>query len=205
MSDKPIPNDSELIPRLLAGEEAAYRQAVNAYHGIMVQVARAIIGDSVAEEVVQESWLAILKGLPRFERRSSLKTWMLRIVGNTAKSRLRHDSRSSTFSELSSTDDNSVDPSYFDKQGHWDSPLPGWQHETPESLLASAQMVACLNKGIAQLPALQKAVLTLRDIQCLDMDIICKILDITESNARVLLHRARSQIRNALDQLERNR
>lgn len=197
--------DDELIPRLLAKEEAAYILVVETYHKSMIQLARNIVGDAIADEVAQEAWLAVLKALPRFERRSSLKTWILRIVANCAKSRLRHESRTINYSDLSNGPDSMISATHFDDQGMWqDHPPAIWPLDTPEAILSSNELKACIDTALMELPPLQKAALTLRDMQNLDMESICKVLDVSESNGRVLLHRARSQVREAIDEYQRN-
>jgi len=199
----PLPNDDELIPRLLKHEEEAFTIVVKAYQGILTHVAMAIIGSSLAEEVVQEAWISALKALPKFERRSSLKTWLITIVSNNAKTRLRHESRTRTFSEISSNGDDMVDPSFFDKKGSWAQPPRSWDINSPEEILSSQQLKDCLDAAIKALSALPRSVLTLRDMQGQNMDIICKVLDISESNARVLLHRARSDVRESIARCQR--
>lgn len=198
---RPLPSDDELIPRLLAGDEAAYAQLVHAYHGLMIHLARAIVGDAFADEVAQEAWLAVLRALPRFERRSSLKTWILRIASNTAKSRLRHESRSISLDALSD-ERPVVDPVRFRGDGHWATPPSAWHADTPDELLASGELRVIIDRAIQALPPLQRAALTLRDMQQLDMPSICKILEVSESNGRVLLHRARSRIQSAIDEYQ---
>lgn len=202
MATTPLPSDDELIPKLLAYDAAAYNQVVTAHHGLMIHLARAIVGESIADEVVQEAWLAVLKALPRFERRSSLKTWILRIVSNTAKSRLRHESRSVSLDDTQS-DQPIVDPARFKPPGHWTSPPVMWHADTPDALLASSELRQCINLALKSLPPMQRAALTLRDMQGLDMEVICKILDVSESNSRVLLHRARNHIQQAIEEHEK--
>jgi RNA polymerase sigma-70 factor (ECF subfamily) len=197
-----LPNDEVLIPRLLAQDETAYTQVVAAYHGLMIHLARAIVGDAIADEVAQEAWLAVLKALPRFERRSSLKTWILRIVSNTAKSRLRHESRTINL-EDADNDSPIVDPARFRPNAHWASPPALWHGETPEALLSSTELQACIHAALSSLPPMQRAAITLRDMQGLDMETICKVLEISESNGRVLLHRARSRIQLAIEEHEK--
>lgn len=203
MAPPTLPDDEELIPRLLAQDETAYTQVVAAYHGLMVHLARAIVGDAIADDVAQEAWLAVLKALPRFERRSSLKTWILRIVSNTAKSRLRHESRTINL-EDADNDSPIVDPARFKPNAHWASPPALWHADTPEALLSSTQLRACIHTALASLPPMQRAAITLRDMQGLDMETICKVLEISESNGRVLLHRARSRIQLAIDEHEKS-
>jgi RNA polymerase sigma-70 factor (ECF subfamily) len=197
-----LPSEDVLIPKLLAGDEQAFSQVVQAYHGIMVQLARSIVGEAIADEVAQEAWLAVIRSLHKFERRSSLKTWILRIVSNSAKSRLRHESRSVN---LDFTDDSAafmIDPSHFRSDGHWLIPPNIWHADTPEAILAGTELRRCIDDALKSLPPLQRAVVALRDMQGLDMESICKILEVSESNGRVLLHRARSAVREAIDQFQ---
>lgn len=198
-----LPDDDTLIPLLLANDEQAFIQLVNAYHGIMKHVARAIIGDSIAEEVVQEAWMAAIKALPKFERRSSLKTWILRIVSNSAKSRLRHEARSISSEDPLRDALAQSGPEQFNSNGSWYSNPIAWHADTPDALLSSDELRKCINNALNELPPVQQAVITLRDTQGMDMETICNILDISESNSRVLLHRARAFIRNAIDKQQR--
>lgn len=201
MSQAKPSKDDELIPKLLAGDESAYHELVKAYHGLMVHLAKAIVGEAIADEVAQESWVSVMKALPKFERRSSLKTWILRIVTNTAKSRLRHESRSISL-DSSFEDQPIVDPARFREHGHWDKPPPVWNMDTPDAIIASSELRDCIHQALLDLPPMQRAAITLRDMQGLDMDMVCKILEVSESNGRVLLHRARSRIKNAIDEHE---
>lgn len=198
MSNQSLPTDDELIPKLLVNDETAYKQVVRAYHGIMVHVARSIVGDAIADEVAQEAWLAVLRALPKFERRSSFKTWILRITSNCAKSRLRHESRTVNFDDTGHDGAPMLSEKYFDNTGHWASPPSVWHADTPDALMAGSQLQAHIDKALKELPPPQKSVITLRDIQGLDMETICKILEVSESNGRVLLHRARSRIREVI-------
>ena len=197
-----LPSDDVLIPRLLAGDEKAYTQVVSAYHGLMVHLAKAIVGGAIADEVAQESWVAVLRALPGFQRRSSLKTWILRIVSNTAKSRLRHESRSVNLDDAYG-DQPVVDPSRFKPNAHWANPPAMWHAETPDALLASTELRACIDHALNSLPPMQRAAVALRDMQGMDMETICKVLDVTESNARVLLHRGRSHVQMAIEEHEK--
>lgn len=199
MSNQSLPSDDELIPKLLDNDETAYKQVVRAYHGIMVHVARSIVGDAIADEVAQEAWVAVLRALPKFERRSSLKTWILRITSNCAKSRLRHESRTVNFDDAGHDGTPMLSDKYFDSTGHWTHPPSVWHADTPDSLLSGSQLQAHIDNALNELPPPQKAVITLRDIQGLDMETICKILEVSESNGRVLLHRARSRIREVIN------
>ena len=201
MAAPSLPGDDVLIPKLLAGDEQAYIQVVQAYHGLMVHLARAIVGSAIADEVAQEAWVAVLKSLPKFERRSSLKTWILRIVSNTAKTRLRHESRTVNMGDI--VDDIPIiDPARFKPNAHWANPPAMWHAETPDALLASTELRACISAAFDSLPPIQRAAVTLRDMQGLSMENICKVLDVSESNGRVLLHRARSHIQRAIEEHE---
>jgi RNA polymerase sigma-70 factor (ECF subfamily) len=196
-----LPSEDELIPKLLAGDEQAFSLVVRAYNSIMLHVARSIVGDAVADEVTQEAWMAVIRALPKFERRSSLKTWILRIVSNSAKSRLRHESRNINVDfgdEASSV----IDPARFASDGHWQTPPHVWHADSPDAILASTQLRQHIDNALKQLPPLQQAALVLRDMQGMDMESICKILEVSESNGRVLIHRARSQLREAIDQFQ---
>ena len=146
--------------------------------------------------------MAVVRALPKFERRSSLKTWILRIVSNCAKSRLRHESRNINVDF--SDDNNMIDPAHFKSDGHWQTPPTIWHADTPDAILASGELRAHIDNTMRQLPPLQQAVIALRDMQGMDMESICKILEVSESNGRVLLHRARSQLREAIDQFQGN-
>ena len=201
MATDKLPREDELIPKLLAGDEHAFTQVVRAYNGFMVHLARTIVGEAIADEVAQEAWMAVIRALPKFERRSSLKTWILRIVSNCAKSRLRHESRSIS---MDFSDDNSamIDPAHFKRDGHWQTPPNVWHADTPDAILASTELRELINDSLKQLPPLQQAAITLRDMHGMDMESICKILEVSESNGRVLIHRARSQLREAIDQYQ---
>jgi RNA polymerase sigma-70 factor (ECF subfamily) len=193
------PSDDEIIPLLLAGDESAYHRVVSAYHGMMVNMARNIVGESIADEVAQEAWVSVMRALPKFERRSSLKTWILRIVSNSAKSRLRRESRTINLEDPLDESVPMISESHFDARGHWQAPPNVWSASTPEEILASDQLQSIINNTVNDLPPMQRTVLILREMQGQDMETICKILEVSESNARVLLHRARSQIREAID------
>jgi RNA polymerase sigma-70 factor (ECF subfamily) len=196
-----LPSEDELIPKLLAGDEHAFTQVVHAYNGLMVHLARTIVGEAIADEVAQEAWMAVIRALPKFERRSSLKTWILRIVSNCAKSRLRHESRSISM-DFSDDNNSMIDPAHFKRDGHWQTPPNVWHADTPDAILASTELREHINDSLKQLPPLQQAAITLRDMHGMDMESICKIIEVSESNGRVLIHRARSQLREAIDQYQ---
>ncbi len=187
-------DETALIARLIEGDAAAFEYVVAQYHSIMLSVARAIIGEAFADEVVQEAWVSAIKALPRFEARSSLKTWLLQITGNGAKSRLRRESR-----QLSLDDGWEADPrDHFDKRGHRIDDVLPWQMDTPEALLENEQLKQVIESTYQKLPPHQRAVLTMSDMEGMEMTEICNILDISSSNARVLLHRARTALHHSI-------
>jgi RNA polymerase sigma-70 factor (ECF subfamily) len=196
--------DIALVKRLLDGDEAAFTALVEQYHGRLIRLALAFVSNRAsAEEVVQDTWLGVLTGLPSFEGRSSLKTWIFSILTNRAKTRGRRDKRSVPFSALTSADpedEPAVDPSRFTPGGMWSTPPERWAEDTPERLLLRHETRSLIEHTIDDLPAVQRAVITLKDVEELDSAEVCNILEISETNQRVLLHRARARVRAALEQ-----
>ena len=198
-----------LIHQLLDGDEAAFTALVDRYHAVMIRLARTFVHDAdTAEEVVQDAWLGVLNGLESFKGRSSLKSWIFAIVVNKAKTRGKREARSLPFSALANDEaggsEVAVNPDRFlgpDTQwpGHWMRPPESWG-DNPEVRLLQADTMARLSRIIDDLPLAQRTVLTLRDIAGHDPEAICNELGITETNMRVLLHRARSRTRSALEQ-----
>lgn len=188
-------DEKALIAKLIEGDAAAFDYVVGRYHSIMLSVARAIIGEAFADEVVQEAWVSAIKALPRFEGRASLKTWLLQITSNGAKTRLRRESR-----QLSLDDGWQAEPDEkFDKRGHRIDDVLPWNIETPDALLENDQLRQVIEDTFQKLPPHQRAVLTMADMEGLEMTEICNILDITSSNARVLLHRARTALHHSIE------
>ncbi len=198
------PEDVALVKRLLDGDEAAFTGLVERYHGRLLRLALVFVSAGAsADEVVQDTWLAVLTGLRSFEGRSGLKTWIFSILTNRAKTRGRRDKRSVPFSALTnpgSEDEPAVPPSRFTPSGSWSAPPERWDEDMPERLLLRRETRALIDHAIDELPAGQRAVITLRDVEGLDSTEICNILGISETNQRVLLHRARSRVRSALEQ-----
>ncbi len=194
-------DDSRLIAALRQGDERAFGELVDRFHCSMVRVARAYVATKeAAEDVVQDAWMGVIQGLSRFEGRSSLKTWMFRIVINKAMTRGGRDARSVPFSSLG-PDEPSVDPDRFHDSGRWAGhwatrPSP---HDVPETALLSQESKAMVDDVVSGLPASQRLVITLRDIQGFSAAEACELLGISEANQRVLLHRARSKVRAALE------
>jgi RNA polymerase sigma-70 factor (ECF subfamily) len=194
------------VAALQAGDEAAFATLVDRYQPSLVRLARMYVRDqSTAEEVAQETWLAVLKGIDRFEGRSSFKTWLFRILTNRAKTRGQRESRSVPFSSLGGdSDDPAVDPDRFRPEGEqyaggWKQfPVP-WEGDPEERLLAGEARALILDT-IEKLPPNQRAVITLRDIEGFGSEEVRNVLDVSDTNQRVLLHRARSKVRRALEQ-----
>ena len=202
---KPGGDEAELIARLRAGDERAFETLVKRHYGTMIAVARTYVASrSVAEEVVQEAWLGVLKGLDRFEGRSSLLTWILRIVVNIAKTRGVREARSVPYSSIAPEgDEPAVEPDRFRGRGdafpgHWRA-YPGDWSRLPEHVLHERETLSVVMSAIAELPSAQRAVITMRDVQGCPADEVCDALGVSEGNQRVLLHRARSRVRAALE------
>ncbi len=201
-------DDLKQLEALRSGDERAFASLVDRYYGSLLRLAMAYVPSrAVAEEVVQETWVGVLEGLSRFEGRSSLKTWIFRILTNRAKTRGQRERRYEPMGLGGDSGDNldgpAVDPDRFLKSGyfvdHWVSQPNAWEDETPERLLLSKETRAQIENAIEALPPTQRQVITLRDIEEVSSQEVCNILDITETNQRVLLHRARSKVRRTLE------
>jgi RNA polymerase sigma-70 factor (ECF subfamily) len=197
-------DDMRLVEGLRAGDEAAFAELMRRYGASMLRIAQMYVRSrAVAEDVVQEAWLAVFKGIGRFEGRSSLKTWLFRILTNTAKTRAVREGRSIPFSALGSDDgEPTVDPDRFlgpeeRFPGHWGSPPSSWGE--PEERLVAAETLDVIRAEIDKLPPAQALVITMRDIEGFSSEEVCNALDISETNQRVLLHRARAKVRRALE------
>jgi RNA polymerase sigma-70 factor (ECF subfamily) len=198
--------EGELVARLRAGDERAFEALVDSYQGTMLAVARSYVKTrAVAEEVVQEAWLAVLNGLDRFEGRSSVKTWILSIVVNTAMTRGGREARSVPFLALAPAEGEApaVEPERFRPPGaafagHWQR-YPGDWSALPEEGLLGRETLDVVRRAIAELPDAQRAVIAMRDIAGCSAEEVCAALEVSASNQRVLLHRARSHVRAALE------
>jgi RNA polymerase sigma-70 factor (ECF subfamily) len=199
--------EGTVIARLKRGDEGAFDELVNQHHGALIRMAMGYVADrEVAEEVVQDTWMAVIESLDRFEGRSSLRTWICGILIHKAKDRGVREKRHTTFSAFESYDDDNdeaVDPSRFQQTGewagHWAFPPQPWDDRTPEKLLASQQAVDAMQRAIEALPATLKEVLILRDVEGVDAKEVCEMLKITETNLYVRLHRARERVRAAVE------
>jgi RNA polymerase sigma-70 factor (ECF subfamily) len=201
-------DDPDLLSALRAGDERAFIRLIESHHSAMVRLAMSYVPSrSVAEEVVQDTWLAVLNGLDRFEGRSSLRTWIFRILLNQAMTRGRREHRSVPFSALfdpaGEPAEPSVDPDRFMNRtgkspGQWLHPPRRWEGE-PEGRLISRETLDQVGSALDALPPSQREVIVLRDVEGWTSREVCNVLGITETNQRVLLHRARSKVRQALE------
>lgn len=199
-------DDVELVRRLRRGDEDAFMSLVERLQPTMLRVARMYVSSqAVAEEVVQEAWLGVLQGIDRFESRSSLRTWILRIVSNIAKTRGRREGRSVPFASLAGDDLDApaFDPDRFlgagdEWAGHW-STLPTDWRGLPETRLTSSETLDAVRRAIDALPPMQAQVIRLRDVQGWTSEEVRNALELSETNQRVLLHRARAKVRAALE------
>jgi RNA polymerase sigma-70 factor, ECF subfamily len=202
----PSPDDLALVERLRSGDEAAFMTLVGQLQPAMLRVARMYVSTTaVAEEVVQETWLGVLRGLHSFEGRSSLRTWIFRILTNIAKTRGQREGRSLPFASLAGDDVDApaVDPSRFDSpegssRGGW-STLPDDWTGIPEDRLLGHETLDVISNALATLPPMQAEVIRLRDVLGWTSEEVRNALDLTETNQRVLLHRARAKVRGALE------
>jgi len=197
--------EAQLLDALRAGDEGAFAGLVREYHSSLVRVARIYVSTlASAEEVAQETWIGVLNGLDRFEGRSSLRTWIFRILTNIAKTRAQRDGRTLPFSALQDPGrvpeaavdaDRFLDPEHPRWPGHWAIKPEAW----PEDALVAAETRERLAEAMEALPASQRAVIMLRDVEGWYSAEVCNALGLTETNQRVLLHRARSKVRGALE------
>lgn len=198
-------DDPAFLARLRAGESGAYRQLIRRFHASLVSVANSIIGSRAqAEEVVQDAWLAVFSGIGRFEGRSSLATWLFSIVLNRARTRASREARLVGLPGIidgSQGNERAVDLTEFQPDGHWIEAPRLWDELNPERVVAGRQLWAHVQEAIERLPAGQRAVIILRDMEGHEADEACALLGISAENQRVLLHRARGRIRKTIDAL----
>lgn len=202
------PEEQQLVASLRAGDEQAFTALVERYHAPMVRFAAAYVPSrAIAEEVVQETWMGVLDGLDRFEGRSSLKTWIFRILTYKALTRGGREHRTIPFSALfdpaRDEGEPAVEPERFRSAGpqypgHWADPPKRWEG-APEERLLSRETLSLVGKAIDALPPSQREVILLRDVEGWTSPEVCNVLGITETNQRVLLHRARSKVRRDLE------
>lgn len=187
-----VAEDAELLVRLRDGDEAAFAQLVERYQNRLLRFARSIVqSGAVAEEVVQDTWMAVVRGLERFEGRGSFKSWLFSILANRARSAGAREQRSGTPAGPA------LDPSNFDGTGAWLHPVEPWTERSDERLDAARWMPA-MRAALEELPERQRQVVVLRDVEGLSGDEVCAVLSLSSGNERVLLHRARTQLRQTL-------
>ena len=191
------------VERLRSGDERYFAELVSRYGASMLRVAQMYTSSrAVAEEVVQETWLGVLKGLDGFEGRSSFKTWLFRILVNRAKTRGERERRIVPFAALASAeagaDEPAVDPDRFVVEGAWAAPPRRWETD-PEHALRGKEAEKIVRTAVDMLPQMQRLVITMRDLEGWPPDEVCNALEISETNQRVLLHRGRSKVRAALE------
>jgi RNA polymerase sigma-70 factor (ECF subfamily) len=201
------PDDLVLVAALRAGDEDAFTRLVERYHASLVRIAGLFVPDhGVAEEVAQETWIGVLQGIGGFAGRSSFRTWLFSILANQARRRGARERRTIPFAALARPPDEGPDPAVEPERfippgaayaGHWASPPRPW--ELPETAALFRETRAEIARAVAGLPPNQRAVITLRDIAGWPAAEVCNLLSISETNQRVLLHRARSRVRRALE------
>jgi RNA polymerase sigma-70 factor (ECF subfamily) len=200
--------DAALIARLSLGDEAAFTELVRANHGRLVRLARGFCRGSraTAEEVVQDSWIAVITGLSRYTGEAPLRAWIAGIVVNKARTRAARDARLVPFSALVREELGELEPdaAWFGPDGHWAVQVDAWQAVTPERLAGDRELLRRLLDAIDALPAAQRAVVLLRDVEGHDGGEVARILGLTEGNMRVLLHRGRTRLRATLEPLRRS-
>lgn len=191
-------DDHALLERLRAGDEQAFEILVDRYDTVLRRVARSFVRtETSADEVVQETWLGVVSGLAAFEGRSSLRTWIFRILVNRARTRATRDARSLPFSALETDEGPAVEPAAFGADGRWVS-APRRLDTDPETGLLGAELRRQLRQAVEGLSPDQRAVITLRDLVGLSATEVCDLLELSDGNQRVLLHRARARVRTAL-------
>jgi RNA polymerase sigma-70 factor (ECF subfamily) len=185
-----VDDDAGLVDRLRAGDEAAFVELLHRYQARLLRLAHATVGSrAVAEEVTQDTWLAVVRGIERFEGRSSFKTWLFRVLVNRARSAASREQRAGRPEE-------DVEER-FDATGHWAPPPVPWAERVEDQLVA-AQLAARVGDLLRQLPDAQRQVVILRDIEHVDAEEVATMLGISDGNQRVLLHRGRTRVRALL-------
>lgn len=200
----PPTTDESLADRLASGDERAFLELVGRHQRAMLAVASTFTHNrALAEEIVQETWMAVVTGIDRFERRSSLKTWIFRILANRARTRASREARTVPFSAFDESEDggHAVPTERFNGRGMWAEPPRRWSETTADGLLERAEVRRQIDAAIERLPPRQRAILVLRDVEGIDADEAAELLGISEVNQRVLLHRARAAVRLALEPL----
>jgi RNA polymerase sigma-70 factor (ECF subfamily) len=188
-------DDAELMQRLRTGDEQAFVLLVRRYHDPMLRLACSFVPSvAVAEEVVQDTWMGVLRGVAGFEGRSSFRTWLFRILVNRARTAGARERRSVAVADAGPA----VEASRFDRTGHWSDPPEHWT-DAVDDRLSARKLADRIRSAIGELPPRQREVVTLRDVEGMSSSEVCHVLDISEGNQRVLLHRGRSRVRQVLE------
>lgn len=195
-------SDEVFVHRLRAGDEAAFRDLVRRHHGAMISVALGFVRNrATAEEVVQETWRAVVAGLEGLSAPGALTGWIYTILANIARRRARREQRQPLLDDLAADDGPAVDPERFTRRGFWREDVAAWDPLDPERILAGRELWRHLRAAVETLPPGQRAVVLLRDVEGLEPADVCRILGISDANRRVLLHRARARLRQVLEEL----
>lgn len=199
-------DDADLVSACRSRDETAFMRLVERYHTSLLRLARLFVDHNAAEDVVQDTWIGVLHGLHRFEGRATFKTWLFHILVNRARTRAARDARTIAFSSLvrheTEPDEPAIDPGRFRAA---DDPYPGhWilkpaTDDLPEERLLAHELSEHVREALAQLPPAQGEVVRLRDVEGFTSEEVCQLLNLSEGNQRVLLHRGRSKIRAALE------
>lgn len=195
MVDEDRARDMVMLAQLRAGDDAAFARLVRGLDGLLRRLAAGIVKTQAeVDDVVQETWMAVIRGLGAFEGRSSIRTWICQILLNRARTRAVRAGRTVPMSALG---DDSTEPAVdrFTADGRWATPPVAWSEERPDVLAQRGEVLAAVERAIAALPDRQREVILLRDVEGWSSEEVCNALDLTESNQRVLLHRARGRIR----------
>jgi RNA polymerase sigma-70 factor (ECF subfamily) len=190
-------DENKLIERMCRGEEAAFSEAIREYSPAMRRTASAIAGHDNADDILQECWISVVRNIHGFRRQSSLRTWLISIVANRARSHLRSAGREAARRAQPAKDQDVSE--LFDRSGHWRKPVSDWGSDMPEGMLESEALRDCLAMHMDKLPPRQREALVLREMEDLSHDEVCRIMDISNANARVLLHRARLALFGMVD------
>ena len=202
------PDDAAVVAALRAGDEDAFARLLDRFDAALHRLARTFVSSAAtADEVVQDTWLAVIEGIDRFEQRSSLKTWIFRILMNKARTRGVRDKRSVVFSAVEGeaaalgptfSPDRFLPPDHPTWPGHWAAPPLAWE-SLPQQRLEAQETLDRVRAAIAELPAVHRLVISLRDLDECSSAEVCGLLDLTPANQRVILHRARAKVRAALE------
>lgn len=196
--------EASLLARLRKGEEAAYRELLGRHQRMLLAIAEAVLRNrATADEVVQDTWLAVVTHLPGFDGQARLSTWIVQILLNKARTRAKRDRRWTSFADAMAPEDLGHDERQdcFLANGHWTAPVTRWDVLDPERIVAGRELWSYVAKALDGLPAAQRAVVTLRDVEGLDTAEIERLLGLSSANVRVLLHRGRTRLRAVINAL----